>query len=312
LPAKDIRLSKQNFMSKIQSTRYMLGFYLFFGLSWPLLKLPLKVLYFFSDLVYIIFFYFPGYRREVVINNMRNAFPGKSESEIRDMAKGFYKHLCDSFVESFAAINMSEEEIRKRCVWKNLELLDHHYQNGKSVVSVFGHYGNWEWMSTLPLHTKYKVLALYKPLSNIYFDRFIKLVRQKHGIQTVPVIRSFPVILDYHKTNVQTLTFFLGDQRPVKSHIRYWTSFLNQDTPVMLGSEQIAKRLGQAVVYFSMNKIRRGYYEVEILPVTDDPEQTAMYEITEKHTRLLEAQIENQPEYWLWSHKRWKHKMESC
>jgi Kdo2-lipid IVA lauroyltransferase/acyltransferase len=183
---------------------------MFYVLSWPLLKLPLRVLYFFSDLVYILIFYFPGYRKEVVFSNMRNSFPQKSDARNQRYGKGFYRHLCDSFVETFAAINMNEEEIRKRCVWKNLELLDHHYQNGKSVVSVFGHYGNWEWLSTLPLYTKYKVLALYKPLSNIYFDRFMKSMRQKYGIQTVPVIRSFPVILDYHNTNVRTLTFFSG------------------------------------------------------------------------------------------------------
>ena len=163
----------------------------------------------------------------------------------------------------------------------------------------------------LPLYTKFKVLALYKPLNNIYFDRFIKSLRQKFGVHVVPVMRSLPVMMEYHKENIPTITYFMGDQRPRKAHIRYWTKFLNQDTPVMLGSEQIAKRLGLAVVFFSIDKVKRGYYEVEIITVADDPQSSPMYEITEKHTRLLETRINSRPEYWLWSHKRWKHKMEN-
>ncbi len=218
--------------------------------------------------------------------------------------------MCDSFIESFAAVNMSKRELRKRCAWKNPGILKKYYDEGKSVVAVFGHYGNWEWLLTLPLYTDYKVLALYKPLNNVYFDRFMKKLRQKFGLQTVPVIRSYPVILKYHNENIPVITFFLGDQRPVKEHIRYWTTFLNQDTPVMLGSEQIAKRLNQVVVFFKMNKLKRGYYEIEIIPVSENPKSTKMYEITERHTRLLEDQIRKRPEYWLWSHKRWKHMKE--
>ncbi|MFO7619154.1 MAG: lysophospholipid acyltransferase family protein, partial [Thermoplasmata archaeon] len=139
-------------------------------------------------------------------------------------------------------------------------------------------------------------------------DRFIKRLRQRFGVQVVPVIRSYAAILEHHKENIPTITYFLGDQRPIKENIRYWTKFLNQDTPVMLGSEQIARRLNQAVVFFSMNKVKRGYYEVEIIPVTEDSQSTNMYEITENHIKLLEDQITRKPEYWLWSHRRWSHK----
>jgi Kdo2-lipid IVA lauroyltransferase/acyltransferase len=299
-------------MTATRSFTHLFGFYLFYWLSWPMMRLPLRVLYLFSDLFFMIVYYFPGYRKKIVFNNLRNSFPEKNELEIRQTARSFYRHLCDSFIESFASISMSENELRKRCVWKNPELLDHYYRNGRSVVSVFGHYCNWEWMSTLPLYTNFKVLALYKPLANKYFDRFIKLQRERFGIRTIPVIRSFPVIKEYHELKIPVITFFMGDQRPIKKHIRYWTKFLHQDTPVLLGTEQIAKRFGQAVVFFSMNKIKRGYYEIEIIPVYEDSESAGQYEITETHIRLLEAQINRRPEHWLWSHKRWKHKMETA
>lgn len=288
------------------------GFYVFYCLTRPLLWLPLPVLYLFSDLLYLLAWYFPGYRKNVVMTNLRNSFPDKTDEEIRKISKAYYHHMCDSFIESFAAINMTDKELGRRCKVINPGLLKHYFDQGRSVISVFGHYGNWEWLSILPYFTDHKVLALYKPLNNKYFDRFMKRLRQKFGIRVVPVIRSYAVMLGYHNEKIPTLTFFLGDQRPMKRNIRYWTTFLNQDTPVMLGSEQIAMKLDQVVVFFIMKKLRRGYYEVEIVPVTEDPKSTGMYEITGKHIRLLEAQIIRKPEYWLWSHKRWKHKREQA
>lgn len=292
------------------SAIHFTGFYLFFILTRPFLWLPMRVLYLISDFLYFLVYYFPGYRKRVVFNNLRNSFPEKTEDDLVRIAKKFYSHLCDSFIESFAMDGMNKRSIIKRCRWKNIELLDRYYAGEKSVIAVFGHYGNWEWLSGLPLQTGYRVLALYKPLSNIYFDRYMKNLRQKFGLRAVPVIRTLQVITEYYEKGVPTITLFLGDQRPMKRHIRYWTGFLNQDTPVMLGSEQIAKRLDQVVVFLSMNKIGRGHYEVEIIPVTEHPQSARQYEITEMHTRLLESQIRKRPEYWLWSHKRWKHKLE--
>ena len=295
-------------MISARSVTHFIGFYLFYGLSWPLLRLPLRALYMISDLIFILLYYFPGYRKKVVLHNLHNSFPEKSDKEIRKIAKAFYHHMCDSLIESFAAANMSKEEISRRCVWKNPELLEDYFSRRKSVISVFGHYGNWEWLSGLPLHTKYIVLALYRPLRNSYFDSFIKSLRQKYGLKTVPVARGYQVIREYQTNRIPTVTFFLSDQRPARDKIRYWTRFLNQDTPVMLGAERIARRLDQVVVFFSITRVKRGYYEVEIIPVAEEPQSTANHEITEMHIRLLEKQIMINPGYWLWSHKRWKHK----
>lgn len=295
-------------MISARTVAHFTGFYIFYGLTRPLLWLPLRVLYLLSDFLFFLAYYYPGYRKEVVFNNLRNAFPEKDDADIKKIAKDYYRHLCDSFIESFATFNLSKKELDDRFVWKNLDTLERYYEKGRSVVAVFGHYGNWEWLSSLPSNTRYKVLALYKPLNNVYFDRFMKKLRQKFGLHAVPLIRSYQVILEYHNKKIPTVTFFLGDQSPIKENIRYWTKFLNQDAPVMLGTEQIAKRLDQVVVFLAINKIKRGYYEVEIIPVTENATQTNNYEITEIHTRLLEDQIRKKPEYWLWSHRRWKHK----
>lgn len=295
-------------MDRFRSFLRFSGFQAFYLLSWPFLRLPLPVLYVLSDLFFFLLFYFPGYRKAVVLKNLRNSFPDKSDREIRSIARAFYRHLSDSFIESFAIANMSKEEFGRRCIWKNPEVLDKYYKTRKGVISIFGHYGNWEWMSGLPLYTEMKVLAVYKPLKNIWFDRYIKNLREKFGITAIAANRCLPAMIDYCNKDIPTITYFLGDQRPLREHIRYWTKFLNQDTPVLLGAEKIARRLDQAVVFFSMNKIKRGFYEVEIIPVTENPRSTSDYEITESHTRLLEQQIRNHPAYWLWSHKRWKHK----
>ena len=293
---------------KVKSAVHFLGFCIFYGLSRPLLLLPLKVLYIFSDIMFLFAYYVPGYRKSLVLNNIRNAFPEKINGEVKKIARDYYRHMCDSVIESFAASVIKEKELAKRCVWKNTEMLDDYFNRGKSIVAVFGHYGNWELLFSLPLYTRYQVLALYKPLSNIYFDNYMKNLRQRFGIKAVPVIRSYQAMLQHQDENIPTITLFLGDQRPIKNHIRYWTQFLNQDTPVMLGAEQLARRLNQVVVYFLINKVKRGYYEVEVITVTEEPESIPMYGITERHIRLLESQIIDRPEYWLWSHNRWKHK----
>ncbi len=306
--APQVETEKEYVMINFRSITHFAGFYIFYGLSWPLLRLPLNILYLLSDLFFILSFYFPGYRKKVVFNNLHNSFPEKTDKEIRKIARAFYQHMCDSLIESFAAVNMSKEQISRRCVWKNPEILENYFLKGRSVISVFGHYGNWEWFSGLPLYTNYTVLALYRPLRNSHFDRFMKSLRQKYGLKAIPVRRGYQVIREYQRKRVPTVTYFLSDQRPARDKIGYWTRFLNQDTPVMLGAERIARRLNQVVVFFSVNKLKRGYYEVEIIPVTEQPQSTADYEITGMHLRLLEEQITRNPEYWLWSHKRWKHK----
>jgi len=284
-----------------------LGYYILFGIFWIIMLIPLRVLYLFSDILYFFSYYLIAYRKKVTLTNLKKSFPEKSSVEIRKIAKRFYRHLFDQFIESFKLLQMNEEQILKRFHYRNPEVLDELYSKNKSIITVFGHYGNWEWLASLPLITKYKVLAIYKPLANSILDKFFIRLREKFGVITVTIQQTLRKILDSQQNKELTIMFFLGDQRPMRRYIKYWTTFLNQDTPVLLGVEKIAKQTDQAVVFIDIQKKKRGFYEIVFTKLFENPKETEEFEITEKHIRTLEKIIINRPELWLWSHRRWKH-----
>lgn len=277
---------------------------------WLITLMPLRIFYILSDFFYLLIYHVAGYRKNVVLTNLKNSFPEKSDEEIKKIAKSFYHHLCDYFIECLYIYNMSVNEINKRVKYKNPDVLADFYKKNKSVIAIMGHYGNWEWLFALPLHVKHQVVAIYSPLSNRYYNELFKRIRSKLGIKLIPMKTAYKDLLAAANSNELTLTYFISDQRPVWNTIRYWTTFLNQETPVILGSETIAKKLNQPVIFSEVNKIKRGYYTVEFKIITEDPKSTAEFEITEAHTRILEKCIINKPDYWLWSHKRWKFKKE--
>ncbi len=267
--------------------------------------LPFPVLYFFSDILYIMLFYIFKYRRKVVLKNLLNSFPEKSRSEIRQLEKRFYHYLADLMLESVKTLSISADEIKKRFVIKNLELMTTYLQNGKSIIAVSGHYGNWEWGPlAIGLQLREKVLVVYKPLSDKRFEGLMNSMRSRFGSVMVPMKQTLRKVFEYK--NEPTVLVLVGDQTPTREESRYFTSFLNQETAVFLGVEKIALKLNSPIIYFSINRIRRGHYECVVKSLIDNPEQTMEYEITEAHTRELEKNIRFQPEYWLWSHKRWK------
>ncbi|HCC71761.1 MAG TPA: lipid A biosynthesis acyltransferase, partial [Bacteroidales bacterium] len=255
-----------------------------------------------------ILYHIIAYRKKVVIKNLRNSFPDKSEKELKNISKKFYRHLSDLFIEVLKLQHMRASEIRKRYRVINPEMLDKLNDEGRSIIAVFGHYGNWEWVISLPLSIKYRVITVYKPLTNKYFDRYFYKFRSQYGIELIPMVKTGRVIYNYFNNGINTLTGLVADQTPPRREIRYWTRFLNQDTPVYLGIEKLANRYNMAVVYFCVDKVRRGYYEIKAKMVTDDPSELKPLELTEKHVRLLEEQIRCRPELWMWSHRRWKHK----
>jgi KDO2-lipid IV(A) lauroyltransferase len=177
-------------------------------------------------------------------------------------------------------------------------------------MAVLGHYGNWEYMSTLALAIDYPVVAIYKPLHNKYFDRMVQKNRNTFGVITVPMERIARRLIEYHKSNTPVLTLNLGDQRPVYKQIQYWTKFMGQDTPMFLGTEKLARRLDAAVVFLKIRKLKRGRYEMEAELICESPEGLKPYEITKRHVAILEDLIREEPAYWLWSHQRWKHSYE--
>jgi len=267
--------------------------------------LPFPVLYFLSDILYLFLYYIIKYRRIVVSENLLNSFPEKSKSELRQIEKRFYRYLADLMLESVKTISISANEIKKRFVFKNLELLTNYLQNGRSVIAVTGHYGNWEWGPVaIGLELKEKVLVVYKPLSDKLFEGLMNSMRTRFGTIMVPMKQTLRKVVEFK--NEPHLLVLVGDQTPSREESEYFTSFLNQQTAVFLGVEKIALKTNNPIIYFSINKLKRGYYECLVKSLIDNPEQTNEYEITNSHIRELEKNIRFQPEYWLWSHKRWK------
>jgi KDO2-lipid IV(A) lauroyltransferase len=286
--------------------------YIGYGFLKMLSFLPLRILYIFSDLTYFLVYRVIGYRKKVVTQNMMNSFPEMDPKELIRTRNKFYHHFCDLFLETIKIMHISEREIKKRCFFKNPELLQQYSDDGESVIAIMGHYGNWEWMTSYALWSDTTFLPIYKPLHNKVFDRMYINLRERFGAETLPKQDTLRRMIRYKNQNTPTITAFIGDQTPNKKNIQYWTQFLNQDTPIFMGTEKIAQKLNQVVVFVNMQKVKRGYYEVEFIPLFEQPKDTAPFEITEKHTRKLEEIIQKQPAYWLWSHKRWKHKRDKA
>lgn len=278
-----------------------------FGMIWLLSWLPLKVLYVFSDICFFFIWYIIPYRKKLVFKNLSLSFPEKSREEIRSIAKKSYRHFCDNFIESIAAMHLGLEEHNRRYKLNNIEVLDELYATGKDIMLISAHYGNWEWLSILPFFTYYKILAVYKTLHNKHFDRIFSNLRSKYGVIPVTTEKTLRTIIDHQNRKIPIMVYLLGDQRPRWKEIQHWIRFLNQETSVILGTEKIARKLGMAVIFIKHLKIRRGYYESVFIPLASDPSKTEPHEITEKYYRELESIIRESPAEYLWTHDRWKH-----
>lgn len=281
-----------------------------YSFIWLLHLLPERILYFLSDILYLLMYHVAGYRKKVVKGNLQKAFPEKEKSEIRQIARKFYHHLSDLFLEQAVFHFHSESKALKRMSYKNPELLNELYGKGKQVMAVLGHYGNWEYMASLGLAIDYPVVAIYKPLRNKYFDRMVMKNRNAFGVIPVPMDKIARKLIEYNKSNTPVLTLFLGDQRPLYRQIQYWTQFMGQDTPMFLGTEKLARKLDAAVVFLKIRKLKRGRYEMEAELISESPKGLKPFEITNRHVHILEELIREEPAYWLWSHKRWKHSYE--
>ncbi len=287
--------------------------YILYGLIWIWSLLPLPVLYFFSDLSYYLLYDVIRYRRGVVRANLKHAFPKKTLSEIKKIERRYYRNMCDIFVELYKLIHISEKEMKRRCVFKNTEILDRYYDKGKSVIGVLGHFGNWEWMASYLLWTTRQVnfYPLYKPIHDPVTDRMMVKIRSRFGATPVPKNDILRLIINNKREGTLFLAAFIADQTPNENNLNFWMDFLNQDTPVLLGTEKIATKFNLPVISLCMRKVRRGYYEVDFVDICEEPAVLAPGELTVMHTRLLEQCIREAPELWLWSHRRWKHKREN-
>ena len=281
---------------------------LYYGIIIPLSNLPFKVLYLLSDIIYVIIYKVIGYRREVVLGNIKRAFPEKTEDELKDIERKFYRHLADLVVESLKTFTISAEEILERMKVRNPEVTDRFFHEGKSIVGMGGHNGNWElYAVACAMQIKHRVVALYTPINNKFFDKTMRKSRSRFGLNMVPTSAKEELPSDMKSP---TMVIFGIDQCPRKTQRAYWTKFLGQETGVQFGAEKFARDHNLPVIFGNIHKVKRGYYEVEYEVICEDPSKEPIGGILEKGTRRLEEIIREKPEYWLWSHKRWKYSKE--
>ena len=284
------------------------GFYLALPFIYLISILPFPLLYLFSDFVFVLIYYIIGYRKKVVTKNLRCSFPEKSEKEIVDLRRNFFRHLSDLFLETFKTLTISPSSMLQRCRVDepSLALIKKLYDEKKSVLIVLGHLGNWEWGgNTFSLLCKHQLYVIYHPLKNKYFNNMIIGMRTRFGTKLIEIKNTFRDMLG--NKNEISATAFIADQTPHPPNA-HWTTFLNQDTPVFRGTEIIARKLNYPVVSIHIKKIKRGYYEIFAEMLCENPSSTSDGEISERHTKKLEEEIRKNPETWLWSHRRWKHK----
>jgi len=274
----------------------------------PLSRLPYWCLYGLSDVLFVIFYRLSGYRKKVVLGNLRRSFPEKNEAEIRTIAQKFYRHFCDMIVESIKNFSISREEALKRVKSTNPEVVAQFARQGKHVIVAAGHNNNWElWGVAAPMHFEHELIAIYKPLSNAYFDKKMRKSRQKFGMRMEPMSAANGILTE-PGAKPKALVLAI-DQSPGNPQKAYWTKFLHQDTGVLFGTELYAARFKIPVLYGHLKKVKRGHYEITYEVFTTDGSQHPYGYVTRGMTAILEKDIIAEPEYWLWTHKRWKHPM---
>lgn len=286
-------------------------FYIFYIATWLIAQLPLRLMFIISDISQFLTYYIIRYRRKTVTINLKNSFPEKSFKELKRIEKDFYKHFCDLSIEIIYLLHASEKKAARMCKYTNIDLIQKYYSEGKSLIVAAGHYSNWEINSLIANQINHTVLGIYKPVENKRFERFINKARERFGVLAIPMHDAFRTVIDYQQQNKLFFLGLIADQTPAVPEIRYWTEFLNQDTPVFLGVEKIAIKTNQPVFFCNMRKVSRGKYEVSIDLLCENPRETKPFEITEMHVSALEKLIHDAPEYWLWTHRRWKYKREN-
>lgn len=274
--------------------------------------LPFWILYRISDVLYIVFYYVMGYKREIVRNNLRISFPHKEMNEIIAIEKKFYAFSCDQFVETIKLCSISEKEMKKRMVFDGLsemigELNDENKQFGFLYM---GHYGNWEWLSLLgtKVHEQDARIAngyIYYPLKNKVFNEILLKLRNRLGGESITIKDTIRKIMELKEDSRKSIIGFVSDQAPLWTGKYHWSHFFQWETPVFTGAEQIGKHVDALIYYAEMERIKRGYYRCNIRRMVKDIQQYADYEVTDLFMQNLEQTIRKNPPYWLWTHDRW-------
>jgi Kdo2-lipid IVA lauroyltransferase/acyltransferase len=283
-------------------------FILVYPLLWLISILPFRILYLFSDLIYILVYHVIGYRKKTVRENLLIAFPEKSAKERSEIEKKFYHHLCDLFLEMIKTLTISREEMDKHFVLANLEVLQEMERNGKSIALLTSHYASYEWSVSINNKLNIKGYAIYKKIANVYFDKLVRDIRQKFGANLIHTKETIPTIESNYLNGVQSIYGFASDQSPKASRAINWGTFFGLETPLQTGAEMLAKKFDMNMMFMRIRKVKRGYYDCQFEVISTDCKNVPDFELTELFIRKTEEQIKEAPEYYLWTHKRWKHR----
>ncbi len=286
----------------------LLIYIIVFPFLWLLSILPTRILYVISSFLYFWVYYIFGYRKKVVNGNLKLCFPDKSKKEIKSIEKKFYLHLCDMLVESIRSISISEAEIRERYKFTNIEEVNKIEEANKSIMLMCAHYASWEWIFIIQKYVTTDGYAIYKKIENKYFDQLIRKIRAKYNTNLITNKETFTSMRAHKRLGKKGIYGFLSDQSPKLKSAYYWKEFMNIKVPVHTGAEKLAKELDLAIVFFKTKKIKRGYYETTFKTVTLNPNEIEDYQITDLFINYLEDMIHEEPAYYLWTHKRWKHR----
>ena len=288
--------------------RVRIIYYIVYGIAYAVSLLPLRVLYVLSDGLFYLVYYVVGYRRRLVRKNLRDSFPGESESGISRVERDFYAWLCDYLVETVKLLSAGKRQMTRRMRFEGVERVRESIARGRSCAIYLGHYCNWEWVTSLPLALGDSAVCaqIYHVLENPAMDRLFLSLRGRMGAVSIPMAETLRHIAKYRSEGRPVVIGFISDQVPFWNNIHYWTDFLRHDTPVLTGTERIARSAGFDVYYLDMRRDRRGYYTGEFRLLSDNPASLPEFGLTEMYFRALEKTIERQPQFWLWTHNRWK------
>ena len=286
----------------------LLAFVLIYPLLWFVSILPFRLLYAVSDVLYVVLYNIVGYRKQTVQENLKLVFPDKSEAERQLITKRFYHHLCDMILEAIKSMSISVEDMKARFKFTNIELIKEFEKQNKSIVLMCAHYGSWEWIFIIQTYVKFRGYAVYKRLNNIYFDKLVRGIRARYNSYLVTTKETIPTLIENKKKGVLTMNGFVSDQTPKKGKAYHWNTFMGIEVPIHTGAEMLAKKLDMPVIFFSVKRIKRGFYETTFQTLAEQPNEYKNYAITDQFLKLVEQQIHEEPQYYLWTHKRWKHR----
>ena len=279
-----------------------------YPLIWGISMLPFRILYLVSDLVYFVSYRIIGYRKKTVRENLKLALPKLSDKERLVIEKKFYHHMCDMFLEMVKTMNISEKEIRKRFVFKNIDVYKEVEKHGKSIAIICSHYASYEWIISMNYYSDFVGYGIYKQINNPYFDKLVHKIRSRFNARLITTKQTVPTIIHNNVENILSLYGFASDQSPKAKAAVHWAKFMGIEVPVHIGAEMLSKRYNMALLYLNTKKVSRGHYEATLEILSEHPKDVPDFELTDKYLKLLEKQIYEAPEYYLWTHKRWKYR----